>query len=145
QKAVVSGTGWASEQLDGRIAFRCPLPAVLSQEDLTAIARHYLPEAPKELLEFLSAYARRSGKFLAGLEAVSKRARYLARKAGHDIPRGPEVEAAMAQVDPDIAQIFNQNEETQAECKPSAKPKQRACRPAARAVHSPEKQLVPVG
>ena len=141
QKAIVNGSGWASEQLDGRIAYRLDLPAVLPAEDLIAIARHYLPKASTEVLQLLSPYARRSGKYLAGIEAVSKRARFLARKEGRTAPNGVDLEAAMAQVDPAIAQIFNQKHEPQSECKPPAKAKKRVCRPAARVVHSSGKQL----
>ncbi len=132
QKAIVSGSGWASEQLEGRIAYRLDLPAILPPEDLAAIAKHYLPEASKELLQFLSAYARRSGKYLAGLEAVAKRARYLAKKSKRTTPNGADIEAAVTQVDPAIAQVFNQKEEPKnGEERQPAKPRKRPCKPAA--------------
>lgn len=142
QQAVVSGTGWADEQLNGRIAYRLDLPAKLPEEDLAAIAKHYFPEAPKEIAGILSWYARRSGKYLAGLEAVAKRARYIARKEGRFLPNGADLEKAMIQVDPAIAQIFNEKEETQAECKPPAKVPQPACKPAVRTVQSPGEKIL---
>ena len=142
QKAIVNGSGWASEQLDGRIAYRLDLPTVLPAEDLIAIAGHYLPEASKEVLHLLGAYARRSGKYLAGIEAVSKRARFLARKEGRTAPNGLDLEAAMVQVDPAIAQIFNQKPEPQAKRTPPAKTRKRGCKPSVQAVHAPERQLV---
>ncbi|MDF7808723.1 ATP-binding protein [Pontiellaceae bacterium B12219] len=137
QKAIVNGSGWADEQLTGRIAFRLDLPPVLPAEDLTDIAKHYFPEASKEVSGILSWYAHRSGKYLAGLEAVSKRARFLARKTGRSSPNGSDLKAAMTQVDPAIAEIFKQNKEPQKQIKqpaiekpvykPSARPVQATC------------------
>lgn len=142
QEAIVKGSGWASEQLDGRIAYRLDLPALLPAEDLIAIARHYLPDATKELLQFLSAYARRSGKYLAGLEAVSKRARFLARKAGRNVPNASDVEAAMVQVDPAIAEILNPKEEPkQSSQQQPATPRKRPCKPSAQSMQKPGKKV----
>ncbi|MCF7848943.1 MAG: TniB family NTP-binding protein [Kiritimatiellales bacterium] len=142
QKAIVNGSGWASEQLDGRIAYRLDLPTVLPSEDLIAIARHYLPRASSEVLQLLSAYARRSGKYLAGIEAGSKRSRFLARKEGRDVPNGADLEAALTQVDPAIKELFNPKQEPQDVCKPPATAKKRACRPVAQTVHPPGKKIL---
>lgn len=145
QKAIVGGSGWASEQLDGRIAFRLDLPATLPESDLKAIARHHLPDAPKELIELLGAYARRSGKFIAGLEAVAKRARYLAHKDGREMPNGKDLETAMVQVDPAIAQIFEKDtgispaETGKTKKKKPARRKQQPCNRSAQTVQHSEK------
>ena len=145
QKAIVKGSGWASEQLDGRIAFRLDLPSRLPEQDLLDIARHYFPDSSKEVSLILRWYARRSSKYLAGLEALAKRSRFLARKAGRTLPNGQDLEAAMAQVDPAIAEIFNQKEEQETpEPRTPAKRSQRSCTTPARAVQTSGKQLVPV-
>lgn len=142
QKAIVNGSGWASEQLDGRIAFRLNLPTTLPDGDLAAIARSYLPEAEKKVVDGLCIYAKASGKYLFGVESVAKRSRFLAKKAGRSTPGTAELKAAMMEVDPTIAKIKPKKEREEVVRKPPAKAKKRVCRPAAQVVHSSGKQLV---
>jgi hypothetical protein len=114
QKTTVDSTGWADEQLDGRIAYRLNLPSTLPIEDLSAIARHYLPQAEDMVIKGLCSYAQASGKFIAGIEAVAKRARYLAKKTGHLVPDTAALLQALQDVDPSIAQMSSVTETAKA-------------------------------
>lgn len=82
QKVIEKGTHWTSEQFIGRIIHFEQLPATLSAADLRAVAKVIFPEGQKEAIDGLVAYARNSAKYLAGVEAVVKRARFVARRAG---------------------------------------------------------------
>lgn len=144
QKTIVNGTGWASEQLDGRISYRVDLPATLPETDLAAIVKFNLPGADQQIVDGLCDYARSSGKFIAGIEAVAKRARFLAKKTGRDTPNKTDLVTAMKEVDPAIMNIKPSEEEKPASCKPSAKARKRTFRGAAMAVQMPEKELVAV-
>ena len=141
QKRLVECTGWADGQLEGRIAFRCDLPDILPRSDLAALAAFHLPEAGKEIIDALCDYAEGSGKYLAGIEWLAKRARFVARRFGRSVPDKSDVRQAMRDVDPAITRAAPQKEPKVARCKPPAKTKQRVCGPAARVVHSSGKQL----
>ena len=52
----------------------------LNEHDLKAVARSLLPEGDRKSIETLVAYAQASAKYLAGIEAVVRRARFLAAK-----------------------------------------------------------------
>ena len=80
QKVVEKRTHWASEQFIGRIAHYQKLPDGLNEHDLKAVARSLLPEGDRKSIETLVAYAQASAKYLAGIEAVVRRARFLATK-----------------------------------------------------------------
>ena len=70
----------------GRIAYRLDCPPVLPISDLAAIAAYHIPEAGEKIIDVLCDYAHGSGKYLAGIETVAKRARFLAKKAGQAVP-----------------------------------------------------------
>lgn len=144
QKTIVSATGWASEQLDGRISYRLDLPATLPEADLRAIAKFNLPEADQQIVEGLCAYAQSSGKFIAGIEAVAKRARFLAKKTGRPAPNKTDLVTAMKEVDPAIINIKPNEEEKELACKTSAKARKRSFNGVAAVVQMPEKELVAV-
>ena len=80
QQLVEKRTHWASEQFIGRIAHYQKLPDGLNEHDLKAVARSLLPEGDRKSIETLVAYAQASAKYLAGIEAVVRRARFLATK-----------------------------------------------------------------
>ncbi len=84
QKEVEKRTHWTSEQLIGRISHYQKLPSSLGDEDLAKVAKALLPEADAKTTELLVAYAQASAKYLAGIECVVRRARYLARKEQRD-------------------------------------------------------------
>jgi hypothetical protein len=80
QQVVERQTHWASEQFIGRIAHYQKLPDSLNERDLKAVARSLLPEGDHKFIETLVAYAQASAKYLAGIETVVRRARFLAAK-----------------------------------------------------------------
>lgn len=96
QKAVEKN-GWNAAQLTGRIAHYEPLPAELSRKDLIGVAKAILPNATERVLEVLAAYADDSKRYLAAIEAISKRAHYLAAKAGRDSVSTDDIRTAMKQ------------------------------------------------
>lgn len=94
QKAVEQ-TGWNSAQFIGRLGHYEPLPRELELDDLTAVARSVLPEADKPTLRALAAYARTSSRYLAAIDTISKRARYIAQRAGRAAATTADVRNAM--------------------------------------------------
>lgn len=144
QKTIVNVTGWASEQLDGRISFRLDLPATLHKTDLEAIVKVNLPQSDRQLVEGLCDYAQASGKFIAGIEAVAKRARFLAKRGGRDTPNKADLVMAMKEVDPAIMNVKPNEEENEPVCKPSAKARKRTFNGSAMTVQPLEKELVAV-
>jgi hypothetical protein len=94
QKAVEK-TGWNSAQLTGRISHFESLPADLSADDLMAVAKSVLPEADTQSLRALAVYARSSARYLAAIDSISKRARYIAMRAGRTVATTEDVRKAM--------------------------------------------------
>jgi hypothetical protein len=82
QKAVERKSSWTSEQFIGRIGHYEKLPDSLAESDLNKVAGALLPEGDDPTLEILVRYAQGSAKYLAGIESVVRRARYLAGKDG---------------------------------------------------------------
>jgi hypothetical protein len=80
QKVMESRTHWNSEQFIGRIGHYEKLPDSLSEADLAKVAKVLLPDGDARSLELLVRYAQGSAKYLAGIEAIVRRARYLACK-----------------------------------------------------------------
>jgi len=80
QKVVERRTNWTSEQLVGRIGHYQKLPDSVPESDLEKVAQAFVPEADDRSIEALVAYAQGSAKYLAGIESVARRARYLAGK-----------------------------------------------------------------
>jgi hypothetical protein len=89
QKVAEAQGRWNSAQLTGRILHYEPLPSELSEEDLYAVAEAVLPEAETKVLISLAQYARGSDRYLAAIDSISTRARFLAARAGRrDITSG---------------------------------------------------------
>ena len=78
QKRVEELTGWTSEQLIGRIGHIERLPNKLARADLVKVAKALLPDADGATWGALAAYAEVSKKHLASIEAIAKRAAWLA-------------------------------------------------------------------
>lgn len=95
QKRVEQESSWTSEQFIGRIGLYQRLPDTLDEKDLAAVARVRLPEGDDKATALLVAYARSSAKYLAGIDAVVSRARYLATKTGRDKVTRADVAAAI--------------------------------------------------
>ena len=77
QKRIEERTRWTSEQFIGRIGHYQKLPGSLSENDLAAVAKSLLPEGDTKSLQLLVAYAISSAKYLAAIESIVRRARYL--------------------------------------------------------------------
>ncbi len=92
---VIEKNGWNSAQLTGRISHYESLPADLSPEDLMAVAKAVLPEANTQSLRALAVYARSSARYLAAIDSIAKRARYIAMLAGRAVAITEDVRKAM--------------------------------------------------
>jgi hypothetical protein len=95
QKVVEARTNWTSEQFIGRIGHYQKLPDSLAEEDLSKVASALLPEGDETSLEILVRYAQSSAKYLAGIEAVVRRAHYLAKRAGRDKATRSDIKQAI--------------------------------------------------
>jgi hypothetical protein len=95
QKAAEEKGQWNSAQLTGRISHFESLPADLSPEDLMAVAKSVLPEANAQVLRALAVYARSSARYLAAIDSISKRARYIAMLDSRDVATTEDVRTAM--------------------------------------------------
>ena len=94
QKAIEKA-GWNSAQLTGRLSHYELLPPNLSAEDLTAVGKAVLPEAGAQVLRALAIYAQTSARNLAAIDSISKRARFIAMRAGRDTATTEDVRKAM--------------------------------------------------
>jgi hypothetical protein len=94
QKAVEK-TGWNSAQLTGRIGHYDFLPTALEASDLIAVSRAVLPEADDVVLQALANYARASSRYLAAVDSIAMRARYIAMRAGRSVCNTADVRTAM--------------------------------------------------
>ena len=79
---MVKLTGFKIEQWLGRPAMEYQLPEAVSDEDMKALARHYLGNISDSLIEAIAGRSLGSRAYLKGIENVAKRARFLADKAG---------------------------------------------------------------
>jgi hypothetical protein len=94
QKAVEK-TGWNSAQLTGRIGHYEFLPTALEASDLMAVSRAVLPEADDVVLQALADYASASSRYLAAVDSIAMRARYIAMRAGRSVCNTADVRTAM--------------------------------------------------
>jgi hypothetical protein len=92
---VAEKTGWNSAQLTGRIYSYKDLPSDLDASDLMAVCKAVLPEASAAVLRVLAHYARTSARYMAAIESISKRARYLAARAGRKDCSTEDIRTAM--------------------------------------------------
>jgi hypothetical protein len=96
QKAIEK-TGWHTAQLTGRIRHFESLPTELTREDLMTVAKSVLPEAGAEVLKALAIYAQNSARYLAAIDSIATRARYLATRAGRLDATAADVRKAMTE------------------------------------------------
>lgn len=95
QQMTAEKSRWRDQQLTGRIMHFERLPRELSEDDLRAVARVYLPHADAKSLKLLIRYAEGSDKYLQGIEALAKRALYLAKRRGEDRPSFEDLKQAL--------------------------------------------------
>ena len=95
QKRVEELTGWTSEQFIGRIGHVERLPNRLGRADLVKVAKSLLPACDGATWGALAAYANVSKKNLASIEAIAKRAAWLAGQDGRQSATAAHVRRAM--------------------------------------------------
>ena len=95
QKSAVEKGRWNSAQLTGRMSHFETLPAALSESDLQAVAKAVLPEASAMVLRALATYASSSERYLAAIDSIAKRARFLAARDGRQDATEEDVRKAM--------------------------------------------------
>jgi len=96
----VKKTGFAMEQFFGRVWGTIQLPDELPREDLIAVARIHFPEVSAEQIELVADLAELSENYLQTVDAVAKRARYIARREGHRRITVSDLETAAFEVFP---------------------------------------------
>ncbi len=92
---AIEKAGWNSAQLTGRIGHYELLPADLTLSDLKAVGRSILPEASEEILDALASYARISARYLAAVDSIAKRAKFIAQRGRRTDRTAEDVRAAM--------------------------------------------------
>jgi hypothetical protein len=95
QRAVERQTGWNADQFIGRIGHVERLPERLAEADLMAVAAAMLPEGDAQTQAKLAISADISKKHLASIEAIVKRARWLAAQDGRAKATVADVDAAI--------------------------------------------------
>jgi hypothetical protein len=95
QQRVEKLTEWRSEQFIGRIGHPVRLPNRLGRADLVKVAKALLPGAADAAWEAMAVYADVSKKHLASIEAIAKRAAWLASQDGKQSATAAYVRRAM--------------------------------------------------
>ena len=95
QKAIERKSNWTSEQFIGRIGHYEKLPDSLAESDLNKVAASLLPEGDSRTHEILVRYAQGSAKYLAAIECLVRRARYLAGKDGRSVVGKSDIKRAI--------------------------------------------------
>lgn len=96
----VKKTGYTMEQFIGRNFLVKRLPNSLSEQDLIAVARIHFPELDEDSHGFIASEARVANNYLQAVEAISRRARWLAKRHARPRVTFADVEAAAAEVLP---------------------------------------------
>jgi hypothetical protein len=96
QKRVETQTGWTSEQFMGRIGHIERLPQVLPIRDLLAVASAIFPEGDEKTWQAMAGYADMNPQTkLAGMDALAKRARWLASQDRRAVATPDDLRRAM--------------------------------------------------
>jgi hypothetical protein len=115
----VKKTGYTIEQFLGRTMLPVSLPSKVTREDMIAVAKVQFPEIDDDVdLDLIAGCAMQSGSYLKVVEAVAKRARYLAKQKGTKIT--DEIESAISDCFPEFAAALQNTEMTVA--KPVKRP-----------------------
>lgn len=92
---VETQTGWTSEQLSGRIKRYTMLPERPDRSDLEAVARRLLPDADRDAIRGIVAYAIATERFMPSVVDTADEAKMLARRAGRSKVLFDDVERAL--------------------------------------------------
>jgi hypothetical protein len=99
----VKASGFNLAQWTGRIVHQTILPGELEFDDLLAIAKLKCPDLDALFQELIAAKALQSENYIMAVEAIGKRARYIARRDGHAAIALEDVKLAIAEVIPGSA------------------------------------------
>jgi histone H3/H4 len=95
QAQLEKQTAWSSAQWVGRIGHVEKLPDELPDADLRKVAGYILPEADDQTITALAAYAAESKKHLQSIDAIAKRARWLAHEEGRTTTTTGDIRRAL--------------------------------------------------
>jgi len=108
KQRIQKQTGWKWEQFDGRIGIPEILPKELSQDDLTAVARNWLPEGDAASIKALVGYALFTKSNIAGIKHVVVKARYEAGQQGREKLNLADIKSAIqARMPVDTANVVS--------------------------------------
>ncbi len=93
----VKKTRYDMTQFFGRDFLPCVLPDVLTEQDMIAVARIHFPVMGENALGYIANEARLSENYLQAVEAIARRARYMAGKRGGAV-RLNDLKTAVAEV-----------------------------------------------
>jgi hypothetical protein len=96
-------TGYNFDQFFGRVMLNVTLPNELDEADLLAVVKVQGPDIPEKFHRFIVARAMQSEGYLKVVEAICRRARYIAHRDGHPAIALADVELAAAEVIPSPA------------------------------------------
>jgi hypothetical protein len=97
-KQFVRTTGYVMEQFLGRTLLTVPLPSELEEKDLIAVAKIHFPEMDDDHLGLIAAQAMLSENYLMAVEAIAKRARYIAKRDNHRAVTLRDLDIAISEV-----------------------------------------------
>lgn len=96
RREFIGATGWAVEQLDGRLGRVIELPGALARADYRAIAETALPAGDGEAWNSMAILAEVSSRRLGAIEAAAMEAEQRAERDGRKTPEFRDVKAAVA-------------------------------------------------
>jgi len=99
QKRTCEKTGWDSPEFLSKISEAAALPESLTMEELTEIAGVALPAASADDRDTMALTAVGSTKFLANIQQVSDKAKYIAEKGGRIELTAEDINEAITAVD----------------------------------------------
>jgi hypothetical protein len=93
-------TGYNFDQFFGRVMLNLTLPNELDEADLLAVVKFQGPDIPEKFHRLIVARAMQSEGYLKVVEAICRRARYIAQREGNPAVSLADVELAAGEVIP---------------------------------------------
>jgi hypothetical protein len=106
-KRLTSKNGYNLDQFEGRFTRQIPLPEEVSAADTLAVVKHKLPELPESLQKEINkeiGFAGEDLNFLSAVKIISETCRWIAEKAGRDVPNASDVQTAINECIPNARQ-----------------------------------------
>jgi hypothetical protein len=135
-RRFVRSTGYAMEQFTGRTLLSVALPSELEETDLIAVARIHFPEMDEDYLGLIAAQAMICENYLQAVEAIAKRARFIAKREAHRSVTPKDLDMAISEVIPVAPAPMAEREDPVPAAQSWSARKARA-----RAIKAPEKAL----